>query len=112
MMNIREYIECKDEDLRHDFEEHIFENVFDLVWSVLPKHNGDDDDMRREHPLWADELEGEIECATEHLADIVANIIEAISGEKEAHTGYYDPREDELDDCVDSRTGWYYVDFD
>ena len=31
---------------------------------------------------------------------------------KECLTGYYDPREDERDDCVDEYTGWYYIDFD
>ena len=111
MMNIKEYIECKDPELRRDFEEHIFENVFDLFWSALPKYIGDDE-TRREYPMWADELEGEIECSNNILADTVANIIEKISGEKQAITGYYDPKEDERDDCVDSRTGWYYVNFD
>jgi len=51
-------------------------------------------------------------CSTETVADLVANYIDELCGDRVSHTGYYDPEEDERSGEVDDHTGWYYVDFD
>lgn len=113
MMSIREYVDCTDEDLRRDFEEHIFDNVFNAFLSKLPLNppeieiNGV---SKVREVIWTDGTE--ILCAYEDMAEKIADILDAISGEPEAHTGYYDPFEDARDGCVDDHTGFYYVDFD
>ena len=105
MMSIREYIDCENQDLRTDYDEHVFDNVFNQILSVLPGRVYSEDVL-----IWTDGTE--ILCKTEWLAELIADMIKQIAGEPEAHTGYYDPSEDERDGCVDSHTGWYYVDFD
>ena len=112
-MNIMEYTACTDADARFDYESHIFENV----WYEFVKHLPTEEDLYKDlgHnsiDVWYYEDADEILCRTEELADMIANIIEGISGEHEAHIGYYDPEEDKKYDCVDGRTGWYYVDYD
>lgn len=112
-MNITEYINSTDTDDRYEFESHVFE----MVWSNFTKHLPDEKDKNNDYAhnninVWYNADADEILCRSEELAEMIANIIESISGEKMAHTGYYDPEEDERDDCVDGRTGWYYIDFD
>ena len=114
-MNILEYTVCEDPAARFDFESHIFENVWYGVVEHLPTKEALDKDMEAGYnsiDIWYDSDKDEIMCRTEELANIIANIIEGISGEKEAHTGYFDPEEDERDNCVDENTGWYYVTYD
>lgn len=46
-------------------------------------------------------------CRTEEMAEALADWLNEF--DYDAATGYYDPEEDERDDCVDDHTGWYYV---
>ena len=108
-MSIMDYIGCKNTDHREDFENHVFENVWDRFCKHLPT---EEDYAHNSIDIWYYEDADEILCRTEEQADAIAGILDDISGEHMAHTGYYDPEEDEKDDCVDGRTGWYYVDWD
>lgn len=56
--------------------------------------------------MWYDGSEY-ILCRTEVMADALADWLNEF--DYDAATGYYDPEEDERDDCVDDHTGWYYV---
>lgn len=64
--------------------------------------------------VWSDG--SEILCRTEEVADAIADAIDDMDRAQGldaiAHTGYYDPDEDELEGCVDDHTGWWYVDLD
>ena len=51
----------------------------------------------------------EIVCKTESLANIMADSMEELYPGISAATAYYDPVEDENDDCVDEYTGWWTV---
>jgi len=108
-MTISEYIYCTDKQERKDYEDHVFLNVWWAFTAQLPK---EEDWANNSVDVWYYEDADEILCRTEELAEMVADILEAISGESIAQTGYYDPEEDANDDCVDGRTGWYYVNFD
>ena len=106
-MTIRDYIESKSPAERTDYERDIFGKTFCEVASRLPYVESDAEPM---FDVWTD---GElILCRTEALADTVANMLEFITGESEAHTGYYDPEEDKRSGEVDNHTGWWYVDYD
>ena len=109
-MSICKYVYCEDADKRDDYESHIFQNVFDQIAKKLPTDpmaNG------REQIVWYDEEGDEIICKTSEIAELIANILDSVSGEHESHTGYYDPQEDALEPNGPFRTtGWYYVDFD
>ena len=108
-MNITEYINSDDPEVRYEYESHVFESV----WYNFVKHLPTEEDYAHNSvDVWYYEDYDEILCRTEELADMIADIIESISGEKLAHTGYYDPEWDEKDDCVCGTTGWYYVDWD
>lgn len=111
-MSMMEYIGCGDEKLRENFENHVFENVWNRFVEHLPTEEDWAKDAHNSIDVWYYADADEILCRTEELADMIADIIDDISGEKMAHTGYYDPEWDERDDCVDGRTGWYYVDWD
>lgn len=58
--------------------------------------------------FWTDG--SEFLCDTEERAEVLADFLEALG--MEPHTGYYDPKEDEINGELDNHTGWYYVDFD
>ena len=45
---------------------------------------------------------------TEEQAKFLADLIEDLTGEA-VPTGYFDPREDEIDGLTDNHTGYYYV---
>lgn len=63
------------------------------------------------HGYWVDNMnQGEILCKTEDAANHLANFLEDL-GFGDVTTGYYDPIQDELNDCVDRLTGFYYVEF-
>ena len=112
-MNIREYIDCADQERRTDYEEHIFDNVFDCFISTLPLNPPEieiDGESKVREDVWTDGIE--IMCADESTAEMIANFIDAVSGEHEAHTGYYDPFDDARSGETDDHTGFYYVDFD
>ena len=111
-MSITDYINSEDAEERFDFESHVFENVWNRFVKHLPGPREHEADTCNAIDVWYSEVSDEIMCISEELAEMIANIIEAISGEHEAHTGYYDPEEDEKDNCVDDRTDWYYVDYD
>lgn len=53
----------------------------------------------------------EILCKKEMMAELIANILDAVEGKTVCvhTTGSYDKEEDERNGCVDSNTGWYYV---
>ena len=105
-MNITEYINSTDAEERVDFESHVFENV----WYRFVKHLPQEEDYAHNSvDVWYYADADEILCRSEELAEMIADMLDEISGEHEAHTGYYDPDEDEKDDCVDGRTGWYVV---
>ena len=114
-MNITDYINSTDAEERFDFESHVFESV----WYNLVKHLPQEEDWAKDEQLGRNSIDvwyyadaDEILCRQEDQAEMFANILDSISGEHMAHTGYYDPEEDEKDDCVDGRTGWYYVTYD
>lgn len=111
-MNITEYINSTDAEERFDFESHVFESVWYQFVKHLPTSEAHENDTSNVIDVWYSEVSDEIMCRTEELAEMIANILDGISGEHEAHTGYYDPAEDERDDCVDDRTGWFAVDYD
>ena len=50
----------------------------------------------------------ELLCNSEDLAELVADEIEEFFN-VQCNTGYYDPEEDERNNEVDDRTGWWYV---
>ena len=105
-MNITEYINSTDADARFDFESHVFDNV----WFNFVKHLPTEEDYADNSiDVWYYEDADEILCRSAELAEMIANIIESISGEHEAEIGYYEQEADEEDDCVDGRTGWYFV---
>ena len=62
---------------------------------------------RCEHFIWSDGAE--ILCETEQTAETIADLLDAMYGEQTVNTGYYDPAEDERNNEVDFRTGFYYV---
>ena len=112
-MNIREYVDCTDANARYDWENHILENVFYCLLSTLPKNPPEieiDGESKVREDVWTDGIE--ILCADESTAEMIANFLDAVSGEREAHTGYYDPFDDARSGETDDHTGFYYVDFD
>lgn len=110
-MSVMDYIECGNDDRREDFENHVFENVWDKFVRHLPTEQDYKDNSI---DVWYCEDDDEILCRTEQLAEMIADIIEDISGEKHmVRTGYYDPDEDALEENGPfPTTGWYYIDWD
>ena len=112
-MNVREYVDCESKEAREDWENHIFGNIFERFISALPLNPPEveiDGVSKVREEVWTDGIE--ILCADEATAERIANILDAISGEHEAHIGYYDPFEDAQNGEVDDHTGFYYVDYD
>ena len=74
MMNIREYVDCTDADVRRDFEEHIFDNVFNCFLSTLPLNPPEieiDGVSKVREEVWTDGTE--ILCADEATAERIAD---------------------------------------
>ena len=111
-MSITDYINSEDAEERFDFESHVFENVFNKFAQHLPGSKEHEADTCNAIDVWYSEVSDEIMCRSEELAEMIADIINEIAGEKEAHTAYYDEEQDTKDDCVDDRTGWYCVDYE
>ena len=105
-MSVLEYVYCKDADKRDDYESHIFENVWDLFVMHLPQEEDYDSNSI---DVWYFATGDEILCRTEELANMIAGMLNDISGEPEADVGYYDPKLDEESGCTDDRTGWYVI---
>lgn len=117
-MNIAEYVALKNkqevifngrrlgEDDIEDFETHITDKIFCAIAETLPLNPPEPIGF----DLWSDGVQ--ILCRTEELAERLADMIEAITGEGPVVTGYYDPFEDARDGSTDDHTGWWYVDFD
>ena len=105
-MNILEFLDCTDAEVRADWEWHVADNVFNCFLSSLP--------TKPSPEVWADVwTDGtEILCRTEAIAKRIADGLDAIVGDKFTHYHYYDPEEDERSGEVDDHTGWWYVDFD
>lgn len=60
--------------------------------------------------LWSD---GDmILCLDERVIDALADMLERNGGDGSVVTGYYDPIEDIRDDCVNSYTGYHYLDIE
>lgn len=96
-MTIKEYVNCKNEEYKRDFEEHIYENVFsELVTQLESKPRGNE--------IWTDGEE--ILCKEEWQAEMLADILDRVSGERQSITGYYDNSEE------DEYAGYYYVTYD
>ena len=53
---------------------------------------------------------GVILCDSEARANAIADMVDALYGDKVSVTGYYDPKEDKNGGTIDGATGWYYVD--
>ena len=79
-----------------------FFDTVERIMSLLPQKN--------DYRIWSDGTE--ILCETEQQAEHIADFLDAMYGEPIAHTGYYDPEEDERSNEVADNTGFYYVDFD
>ena len=105
-MTISDYILCDDKQKRKDYEDHVFQNVWWAFTAQLPK---EEDWAWNSVDVWYYADADEILCRSEDMAEMIANILEAISGERVAETGYYDPEIDEQDGSTDGRTGWYFV---
>ena len=74
-------------------------DALDLICEVLPHTN--------DYRIWSDGEE--IFCENEHIAEHIADLIDAMYGCQTTNTGYYDLAEDERNNEVDERTGYYYV---
>ena len=115
-MNISEYVfiankerrDALDEEIKQDFDEHIFSKMYCEYANHLP--NKPFDQHGNKNPIWCDGTE--ILCESELLAKTIADMLDYITGECESHYSYYDPEEDERGGEVDDHTGWWYVDFD
>ena len=116
-MNISEYVfiankehrDALDEEIKTDYEEHIFSNVFCEYADHLPEKPFDQ--YGNKNPVWCDG--SEILCESEILAKTIADMLEYITGECEyVRYHYYDPKDDERSGEVDDHTGWWCVDFD
>jgi len=57
--------------------------------------------------IWCDGEE--ILSPSENVITVVADLIDRIANNAVSCTGFYDPKEDERDNCVDDHTGMYYV---
>ena len=88
-------IEEKDDELASS-------SILNLLWVICNEHS---------HPRVFAAGDGEFLFDTEEKADAMADIIE-LAGADYGKTGYYDPAEDERDDCVDEFTGKWYASFD
>ena len=75
-------------------------NLFQMLADSLPARPGEKD------CLWYDGGD-DILCRTEDHANAVADWLDGHG--YEAVTGYFDPAEDDRDNCRDDLTGWYYV---
>lgn len=86
----------------HEHErEEIANRTMENIFQLLPN---------RPSRIWSDG--SEILCQTESMAEAIADLFDAMYGVPIAHTGYYDPDEDERNNEVTESTGFYYVDFD
>lgn len=74
-------------------------SVLDSICRLLPHTN--------DYRIWSDGAE--ILCETEQLAEDIADLFDTLYAAQTVNTGYYDPAEDERNNEVDSRTGFYYV---
>lgn len=74
------------------------------IWSYIIHSLQNNKDNK--HGYWTDGEE--ILCKTETEADVVADFLEDL-GFDCLNTGYYNPEEDERDDCVDEHTGYWYI---
>lgn len=66
-----------------------------------------------EGEIWTqdgDEILCKTESAANAIADILTTLYKTQGDENNVITGYYDPEEDEKNNEVDIRTGWWYVD--
>lgn len=74
------------------------------VWNWLTNYvnNSLDNEI-----IWTD---GEsIFTKDEYYANDISNAIDLLVGRNVSVTGYYDPKENEINRCTDEYTGWYYV---
>lgn len=81
--------------------ENLASNTMDAIFELLPKEPSN---------IWTDGTD--ILCKTESMAEAIADLFDAMFRTPIAHTGYYDPEEDERNNEVTESTGYYYVDFD
>lgn len=66
-----------------------------------------------EGEIWTqdgDEILCKTESAANAIADMLTTLYKTQGDENNVITGYYDPEEDEKNNEVDIRTGWWYVD--
>ena len=89
-------------------DEMLFELMEQKSWTYLLKCLTKYADQNR-HGYWTDGEE--ILCKTEEAAEHLADFLEDL-GFEYVKTGYYDPEEDQRNNEVDERTGWYYISVD
>lgn len=75
-------------------------NLFQMLADSLPDHPVYGDDF------WYDGGD-DILCRTEEHANALADWLDEHG--YDAVTGYFDPADDEKENCVDHLTGWWYV---
>ena len=76
--------------------------ILNLLWTICNAH---------EHPRVLASGDLEFLFDTAEKANAMADIIE-LAGADYGKTGYYDPEEDEEDECVDELTGKWYASWD
>ncbi len=85
-------------------------NVVQALEKAFPHEEPEWDTRIERCPVWF--CGDTIMCATESIAEKLADFIDEVEGDRVAHTGYYDPFEDAENGETDECSGWYYVDFD
>ena len=82
--------------------------LWKLICDKLPKHPGEAVSPITNTDIWCDG--DQIMVDDGRIADAIADFMEALG--VDAHTGYYDPEEDEQEGVIDQYTGYWYVDID
>lgn len=83
-----------------DYKERIdiIDQIIDAVGETRP---------RAENDIWSDGAE--ILSKSKETITAIADLFDRIADNPVSCTGYYDPTEDEHDECVDEHTGFHYV---
>lgn len=111
--NVREEIVVRSPVLDYEDEDYPLEKAWEFIQGLIDKlpnvwqHDVDWTEIKV--ATNGDELLFKYESDCEYVADLLDW---CLFDSDECHTGYYDPEEDERDNCVDANTGWYYIDWD
>ena len=113
LQDVQEEIVGNSPEIDYENEDYPFERAWEFIQGLIGKVPN----------VWEHDVEWlEITVATngdellfryEKDCEYVADLLDYYLFESpECHTGYYDPEDDERDNCVDANTGWYYIDWD